>query len=82
MMVMMMRITASFQKDEKVQQLPCQYSPLDDDDDNDDDNYDEYHSILSRSTSSRTALSIFSTLDDDEDNDNEYDEYDEYHSIL
>ena len=42
MMVMMMRITASFQKDEKVQQLPCQYSPLDDDDDNDDDNYDEY----------------------------------------
>ena len=31
-----------FPKRWKVQQLPCQYSPLDDDDDNDDDNYDEY----------------------------------------
>ena len=45
-------------------------------------NISEYHSILSRWTSSRTALSIFSTLDDDDDNDDEYDEYDEYHSIL
>ena len=41
-MVVMMRITTSIQKDDKVQQPPCQYSPLDDDDDNDHDNYDEY----------------------------------------
>ena len=41
--VVSMTTQTSFQKDEKVQQLPCQYSPPDDNDDNDDDNHDEYY---------------------------------------